>query len=520
MLRRMRPDEVKSIGSSFGLDVVSNDAVAFTELAHDLMLTLDELGFGPQVPQALECVRQDHGRVSRDDDPFNAIVRRCKVLACGDGVLGGKRIAIKDTIGVAGIPLTAGSRILQDFVPRRDSVVVQRMLAAGAEIVAMTNTDYLALSGGGDSSFYGPMLNPFDRTRTTGGSSGGSGASLYYDWVDITLGCDQGGSIRVPASWCGVIGHKPTFSLVPFTGIVGLDPSIDHVGPMGRTTEDVAALLGVIAGKDASDPRQYDVTTEDYLARVRQAPDSLKGITVGVLREGTDPALGIDPLVESGFRSTIDQFVNMGARVVDISVPMHLRAGAIGFATFLEGMVATVTSGGSGYGTKGSYWPELASAFRMGLASHADQLSPQSKMIFILGRYLQTRYGGSIYAQAQTMRPALTAAYDIALEQCDVIVLPTTPGLPHKIEPDLSISEFVQRGWAVLGNTSPGDLTGHPSISLPTTGVNNLPIGVMAMSKHFNDGLLLQIASTYEQSKGWFTGKLDLPAPSAPQRGM
>ena len=220
MLRRMRPDEVKSIGSSFGLDVNSNDAVAFTELAHDLMLTLDELGFGPQVPQALECVRQDHGRVSRDDDPFNAIVRRCKVLACGDGVLGGKRIAIKDTIGVAGIPLTAGSRILQDFVPRRDSVVVQRMLAAGAEIVAMTNTDYLALSGGGDSSFYGPMLNPFDRTRTTGGSSGGSGASLYYDWVDITLGCDQGGSIRVPASWCGVIGHKPTFSLVPFTGSI------------------------------------------------------------------------------------------------------------------------------------------------------------------------------------------------------------------------------------------------------------------------------------------------------------
>ena len=114
------------------------------------------------------------------------------------------------------------------------------------------------------------------------------------------------------------------------------------------------------------------------------------------------------------------------------------------------------------------------------------------------------------------MRPGLTAAYDLALEQCDVIVLPTTPGLPHKIEPDLSISEFVLRGWAVLGNTSPGNLTGHPSISLPTTGVNNLPIGVMAMSKHFNDGLLLQIASTYEQRNGWFTGKLDIPIPSAP----
>lgn len=514
MLRRIRPDEVKSIGSSFGIDVDSSDAVAYADLAHDLMLTLDELGLGPQVPQASECVRQDHGRMSPYDDPFNAIVRRCKVSVRGDGVLGGKRIAIKDTIGVAGIPLTAGSRILQDFVPRRDSVVVQRMLTAGAEIVAITNTDYLALSGGGDSSFYGPMLNPFDRARTTGGSSGGSGASLHYDWVDVALGGDQGGSIRVPASWCGVIGHKPTYSLVPYTGIVGLDPTIDHVGPMGRTTEDVAALLGVIAGKDASDPRQYDVPTEDYLARARQAPDSLKGITVGVLREGTDLVLGIDPLVESGFRSTVDRLVDMNARVVDVSVPMHLRAGAIGFATFLEGMAATVASGGNGYGTKGSYWPELASAFRTGLASHADQLSPQSKIMFILGTYLQKRYGGSLYAQAQNMRPGLTAAYDKVLEQCDVIVLPTTPGLPHKIDPNLTMSEFVQRGWAVLGNTSPGNLTGHPSISLPTTGVNGLPIGVMAMAKHFNDGLLLQIASTFEQRNGWFTGKLDLPAAS------
>lgn len=515
MLRRMRFEEVKSTGKSFGLDIDSDDAVAFANLAHDLMLTLDELGLGSPVAHVLECVRQDHGRISRDDDPFNAISRRCKVVARGDGLLDGKRIAIKDTIAVAGIPLTAGSRVLQDFVPRRDSVVVQRMLSAGAEIVAITNTDCLALSGGGDTSFYGPMLNPFDRTRTTGGSSGGSGASLHYDWIDASLGGDQGGSIRVPASWCGVIGLKPTFSLVPYTGIVGLDPSIDHVGPMGRTTKDVAALLLAIAGKDTSDSRQYEVPTEDYLARVHRAPDSLKNLTVGILREGTDASLSIDPLVEAGFRCTIDQLVNLGAQVVDVSVPMHLRAGQIGFATFLEGMASNVTGGGNIYGSKGSYWPEFASAFRMGLEAHADQLSPQSKIIFILGRYLQERYGGSLYAEAQTMRPSLTAAYDIALQKCDVIVLPTTPGLPHQVDLSLTMSELVQRGWAVLGNTSPGNLTGHPSISLPTTGVNNLPIGIMMMSKHFNDGLLLEIASTFEQRIGWFEGKLDLPESSA-----
>lgn len=516
MLRRMRPDEVREIATRFGMTIDTGDAAAYADLAAALMVTLDPLGYGPDAPPApMDAVRHDLGRPKTKDDPFNAIVRRCDVRAGMEGLLSGKRIAVKDTVSVAGIPLTAGSRILQGYVPGRDAVVVERMLSAGAEIVGLTNTDYLALSGGGDSSFYGPILNPYDRTRTTGGSSGGSGASLHYDWIDITLGGDQGGSIRVPASWCNVIGLKPTYSLVPYTGIIGLDPTIDHVGPLGRTAHDVALLLQVIAGKDQSDPRQYDVPTQDYLECVDQAPDDLRGITVGVLREGLDPALGGDPRVEQGFLQSVEDLRALGAKVIDISVPDHLTSAPIGFATFLEGMAATAMSGGNGYGVKGRYWPELAVAFQSGLASHGDQLSPQSKIMFILGTYLQRQYGGSLYAQAQNLRAGLTAAYDSGLQQCDVILTPTTPGLPHEADAGLPMAEFVQRGWAVLGNTTPADLTGHPAISLPMSGVDGLPIGVMAMAKHFDDGLLLRLASSVERRQGWFKGQLDLPGTAA-----
>ncbi len=510
MLRRIRPDEVRILGGVFGIKLDDDDAVAFAALAHELLLTLDELGYGPdEPPDPLECTRRNLGRPVPEADPYNAIVRRCEVTAGGDGLLAGKRIALKDTIAVAGIPLTAGSPVLEGFVPKEDSLVVRRMLEAGAEIVAITNTDCLALSGGGDTSFYGPILNPFDVTRTTGGSSGGSAASLHYGWIDMALGGDQGGSIRVPASWCGVLGLKPTHSLVPYTGIIGLDPSIDHVGPMGRTARDVAVLLDVIGGKDPSDPRQYEVPTENYLARVDGASDSLDGMTLGVLVEGLDPALGVDPTVEQAFRESVAKLASMGARIVDVSAPGHLQAGAIGFATFLEGMAATASSGGSGYGWKGRYWPEFAAALHQGLATRADQLSPQSKIMLILGLYLQRQYGGAIYSQAQNLRPGLTASYDDALSGCDAFLMPTTPGLPHETDAGLSMIEFVLRGWGVLANTSPTDLTGHPAISLPMAGVDGIPVGIMATAKRFDDGLLLQLASSIEQRHGWFQGELD-----------
>lgn len=514
MLRRMTGEDVSDLGSIFGMRLGHAEADELAGLAAELMLTLDELGYGPQPPEVVAADRVDLGRPDPDADPFNAVVRRCSVKSDSIGPLSGTRIAVKDTVAVAGVPLTAGSRVLQGFIPNVDAVVVDRMLRAGAEIVAITNTDYLALSGGGDSSFYGPMMNPFDRTRTTGGSSGGSGAILHYDWADVALGGDQGGSIRVPAAWCGVLGLKPTHSLVPYTGVVGLDPTIDHVGPLGRSAYDVALVLSVIAGADGSDPRQYQVTTDDYVTRVKDAPSTLAGTRIAVLKEGTDAALAPDAEVVAAFESVTESLRKLGATVEEVSIPEHLASGSIGFATFLEGMAATAASGGNGYGWSGRYWPEFAAAFRSGLLSHADQLSPQSKIMFILGTYMQRRYGGSLYAEAQNRRPHLRHAYDRVLADHDLIIMPTTPGLPHLIDPDQPLVDFVLRGWGVLGNTSATNLTGHPALSMPLGSSGNLPVGVMAVGRHFGEGPLLQFASTCEREIGWSTGNLDLPSGS------
>src|SRR5437773_7337474 len=201
------------------------NALADFEALLDLLLpALDDLWHAADSPAPPEYAERDPGsRPAPGTDPLNAIVRRCSVKGAATGALAGKRIGVKDNIAVAGIPMTCGSRVLEGYVPERDATIVERVLRAGAEIVAVLNMDDFAFAAAGDTSAYGPTLNPHDPRHLAGGSSGGSAAALHYADVDLTLGGDQGGSIRVPSSWCGTVGLKPTHGLVPYTGIVGID---------------------------------------------------------------------------------------------------------------------------------------------------------------------------------------------------------------------------------------------------------------------------------------------------------
>src|SRR5207245_3980027 len=210
-------------------------------------------------PPLVYYERDPGGRPSRESDPLNAIIRRCSVKGAKGGKLAGKRIGIKDNVCIAGIPMTCASRVLEGYVPDIDATIIRCILDAGGDITAILNMDNFAFSGGGDTSAYGPTRNPHNPEHLAGRSSARSGAALYYKDIDLTIGDDQGGSIRIPASWCGIVGLKPTHSLVPYTGIVGIDPTFDHAGPMARSVAEVALLLEVIAGKDPMDPRQYDV---------------------------------------------------------------------------------------------------------------------------------------------------------------------------------------------------------------------------------------------------------------------
>jgi amidase len=399
--------------------------------------------------------------------------------------------------------MTCGSAVLQDYVPAEDSVVSDRILRAGGEIVAITNMDDLAFSGGGESSWYGPTLNPWDESRSAGGSSSGSAAALFYDGIDVAVGADQGGSIRAPASWCGVVGLKPTHGLVPYVGVAGIDQTLDHCGPLARTSAGVAALLQAIAGRADGDPRQGDTPTADYLAAAAGAPDSLAGARIGVVAEAFSDEVGIEPATADAVRDAVDRLRGLGAEAVDVSLPEHLQAGGIAFISFVEGMTNLIESGGNGWSWTGRYQQDLAPALAAGLRTRAQELSPQMKIAVVAGRWLRGRYAGALYAKAQNLRPWLRASYDRALEPFDALLLPTTPWRAHAIDPETPLAERVLRGWANLANTYPTDLTGHPAISLPLAEADGLPVGVMLVGRRFDEARLLSLATTCEHALGW-----------------
>ena len=503
MLRSLTRTDLAELSRSAGFRIEDREVDEYLALTEFILGVLDELDDASRAPVVTPAGRDPGRAPAPGEDPLNAVVRWCRVEPDGDGILSGKRIALKDSIAVAGLPMTCGSRILEGYVPERDAIVAERILAAGGEIVAITNMDDLAFSGGGDTSRYGSTLCPFDRTRTAGGSSSGSAAALWYEGVDLAVGTDQGGSIRIPAAWCGVVGLKPTHGLVPYTGIVGIDQTIDHAGPMARTVEETALLLQAIAGWHEDDPRQRETDAVDYVATVADAPDDLAGVRIGVLSEGFGDGVGADPAVADAVRAASGRFEELGARMRELSVPEHLQAGGVAFATFVEGMTALVAGGGNGYHWPGRYAPDLALALDAGLSRRGDDLPPQVKVALVVGAHLRAHYRGAIYARAQNLRPRLRAGYDRALRDVDALLLPTTPGWPHADDPSLSISERVRRGWAVLANTYPTNMTGHPGLTMPAGEGSGLPAGVMLIGRRFDDARLLALARTYERRHGW-----------------
>jgi amidase len=502
MLERITREELGALAAEWGFSIPGAETGEYAELTEYVLGILDQIDAvdrpKPRPPE------RNRGRRPREgEDPLNAVVRWCRVAGTGEGILSGKSIALKDSVAVAGLPMTCGSRVLADYVPERDSVVTERILAAGGEIVAITNMDDLAFSGGGDTSCYGSTLCPFDPSRTAAGSSGGSAASLWYDGIDASIGTDQGGSVRAPAAWCGVVGLKPTHGLVPYTGIAGIDQTFDHAGPMARTVQDAALLLQAVAWKDDSDPRQRDVPAKDHVRAVAEAPDDLRGVRLGLVTEALGGDVGAEPAVREAVHAVAERIRGLGAEVSETSLPEHVQGGGVAFAGFVEGMTALVTGGGNGYHWSGRYAPDLALALREGLAARADELSPQVKLVLVVGLHLRRRYAGGVYAQAQNLRPWLRGAYDRALAEADALLMPTTPGLPHTDDAAMSVSERVQRGWALLANTYPTDMTGHPALTIPAAEASGLPVGLMLVGRHFEDDRLLAIARTLERTLGW-----------------
>ena len=504
-LRRPSKEDLVDIGYRHHLNLTEDELEVFFDLADALIDGYDELDQYPDPLRAvIPAVRIPGARPDPEDDPLNGIVRTCSVKATGGGrgPLAGKSIGTKDTICIAGIPITCASRLLYDYVPDIDATIVIRILKAGGHITAILNTDDFAFSGGGHTSTYGVGLNPANKKHAAGGSSCGSAIAPATGLVDIALGGDQGGSIRIPAAWSGIVGLKPTHGLVPYTGIVGFDQTIDHIGPMARKVEDVALMLQVIAGKDDTcvDPRQPDKI------RVPRYSDALtgkiKGMKIAVVKEGFGTPEST-PAVDTAVKAAAKFLGGLGAKVKQISVPAHRKVVPIWNCIAIEGGIDSFYHGHAAYQNKGWYNPRLMSAMSRAIKTHGHDFSPTAKLGALVGHYMREYYDGVFYGRAQNQSRALNEAYDKVFEEFDLVLMPTTPQTAHVVPPmpEVDRTAHISQALNMVRNTATFDLTGHPSITVPCRDVKGLPVGLMLTGAHFDESAILRAAHAYLTAK-------------------
>ena len=481
---------------------MANEHRELTTFAQAIATMLDSLAAVAPLPAASATHREDLGPVSRHEDPCNALVRRTHVLGSASGPLADLRVSVKDSIAIADIPLTCGSAVLRDFTPTGDATVVRRLLDGGATITAVTNMDDLAFAGSGETSVYGPTLNPYDRSLLSGGSSGGAAASLLYEDDDLAVGTDQGGSVRVPASWCGTLGFKPTHGLIPYTGVAPMEPTLDHVGLLSRSVEPLIRALTVLAGPDGHDLRQHRYPRSLSLALNDGPAAGLGDVRLRIVTATRDTA---DAGVRAAFDDVVDRLRAAGA-TIGTSAMDSAELGPVGTGLFVEGMRHTIEGVHPAYGGTEYQWVEYTEALREGIRDRRDELSPHIRGTLLAAENLQCSNPNRAYSRAVVAAEHLRSRYRAALEETDFLIEPTVPSLPVAVSAgSMSVAGLADRAWAPLANTVGANIAGLPSISLPLGTSHGLPVGIMVTGKAWHDRSLLQFAASCEQYLGWAT---------------
>ncbi|NNN19947.1 MAG: amidase, partial [Acidimicrobiaceae bacterium] len=331
-----------------------------------------------------------------------------------------------------------------------------------------------------------------------GGSSSGSAALVVHGDCDMALGCDQGGSIRIPSSWSGAYGLKPTYGLVPYTGIFPIEQTLDHTGPIAKTVENVALLLEVIAGKDPLDPRQGAVVTKPY---TQSLTGDVKGLKLGVVKEGFGWKGASQEDVDSNVRKAASFFSKLGGKVKEISIPMHKDGIHIWNCIGTEGPLAQmILHEGMGLNWQGYYNGGLVDYYGRARRTMADNYPDTVKFVILLGQYMADKYYGRYYGKAQNLVPVLTSAYDKALGEVDILIMPTTPmkAMPLPENPDTAT--YFTTALGMIQNTCPFDFTHHPAMNVPCAKSDGLPVGMMLIGRHFEDDVVLRAAHAFEKT--------------------
>ena len=461
-----------------------------------------------------ELVDQHLKRLESSEPSLNAFVevtadqaraeasRIDEARAAGEtlGPLAGLPLAIKDNLCTKGVRTTCSSRMLEQFVPPYESTVTERLWQAGGVLVGKTNLDEFAMGGSTETSAFGATQNPWNTAHVPGGSSGGSAAAVAAGSCVASLGSDTGGSIRQPASFCGVVGLKPTYGRVSRWGLVAFASSLDQVGPFAGSVADVAELLQVIAGPDPRDSTCLDAEVPDFSAGLNQ---SIKGLKVGVIQECFD-AEGLDPEVKASVQASAAQLEALGAELVEVSCPRFND----GIATYYviapsEASANLARYDGVKYGFRAEDAESLAA---MTARSRAEGFGAEVQRRILIGTYaLSAGYVDAYYKKAQQVRTLIRRDFDAAFQSVDVLLTPTAPSTAFKA--GAHADDPLAMDLADL-LTIPVNLAGLPAISVPCGfSAAGLPIGMQLIGNVLDEPRLLQVAHQYEQAAQAFASR-------------
>lgn len=474
-------DAVAALADRLGLPLAGDEFESAAHRARALADVYERLAGAPAELIAPRLEDRDAYAVephAPDDDPHNAWLSRFELGRPGaDGPLAGVDVAIKDNTCVAGAPLTNGSRAFEGFSPDGHALVVDRLLDAGATLVGKTNMDELAFGPTSETSAFGPVENPRAPGHVAGGSSSGSAAAVAAGEVDLALGSDTGGSVRIPASYCGVVGLKPTHGRVPLHGVTPMAASLDHVGPIATDVE--TAARGYAAMADEPDP-------------AASLEGDLPELTIGV--EDRSFVSPVEDGVARTVRAAVDAMADAGAEVLEVDIPALEYSQASWWGIAPAEFAGTLLSGNAGLWRRGRVEPSLARAVRELRNGAGRDLGGNVKDMLALGASLLADRGGVDYVHGTNLRAALREQYDAALAEVDVLAGPATP------QPALEIGGF-ERGVTAPVNwsTHPTDLTGHPAISLPCGELDGRPVGLQLVGPAWAEPAVLDAAYGYEQ---------------------
>jgi aspartyl-tRNA(Asn)/glutamyl-tRNA(Gln) amidotransferase subunit A len=404
--------------------------------------------------------------------------------------LAGMPIAVKDNICVRGMQTSCGSRILGPYRPPYDATVIERLIAAGSVIIGKTNCDEFAMGSSNENSAFGPVRNPWDTTRVPGGSSGGSAAAVAAGIVPLALGSDTGGSVRQPASLCGVVGLKPTYGRISRYGLVAFGSSLDQVGILARNASDIGHVLHVIAGRDPHDATTADVDVPDYSAEMTK---DVKGMRLGVSRALLGE--GLDPEVRDHIEQAIRAYQELGAEIVAADLP-HAK-----YAIAVYYIIATAEASsnlarydGVRYGFRAEEAPGLRDMYRQ---TRDQGFGPEVKRRIMLGTYvLSAGYYDAYYLKAQKVRTLLRQDFAKAFAGCDALLTPTAPTTAFKLgeKMDDPLAMYLNDIYTVTAN-----LAGVPGISVPCgLSSEGLPVGLQLLGPHWSEANLLRLAHAYQ----------------------